>query len=226
MKAYWGVEVQLHAFLTSALEGGDGQLHAPAALPPGKEPPSTHWIWGWVGTRAGLDTKVRRKIHPNQPRLNYNCDALRQASERDGKCLATTWAAMSYCVPKQCRTDSLSEQGVSWSYKFLSFRGEWIWRNLLGLSAASGDAADSPRSFLIVAQQEGDPFTGTLVLHIWHLWIFFLWEFVHDIVYREKVQNVNELCDRIVRAAQCVSNKMLASTWRETWITSWCVSCP
>jgi hypothetical protein len=26
-----------------------GQLHAPAALPPGKEPPGTHWIGGWVG---------------------------------------------------------------------------------------------------------------------------------------------------------------------------------
>jgi len=32
MKAYWGVEVQLEAFLISALDGG-GQLHTPAALP-------------------------------------------------------------------------------------------------------------------------------------------------------------------------------------------------
>jgi hypothetical protein len=30
-------------------------LHAPAALPAGKEPPGTHWIGGWVGPRAGLD---------------------------------------------------------------------------------------------------------------------------------------------------------------------------
>jgi hypothetical protein len=37
-KAYWGVEVELHAFLTSALDGGEGQLHAPAALPAGREP--------------------------------------------------------------------------------------------------------------------------------------------------------------------------------------------
>jgi hypothetical protein len=35
MKTYWRVEV--HAFLTSALVGVSGQLHAPAALPPGKE---------------------------------------------------------------------------------------------------------------------------------------------------------------------------------------------
>jgi len=33
-----------------------GQLHAP-----GKEPPGTHWIGGWVGPRAGLDAAVKRK---------------------------------------------------------------------------------------------------------------------------------------------------------------------
>jgi hypothetical protein len=38
IKTYWGVEVYLHAFLTSALDEASGQLHAPAALPPGKEP--------------------------------------------------------------------------------------------------------------------------------------------------------------------------------------------
>jgi hypothetical protein len=32
-----------------------GQLYAPAALLPGKEPPGTQWIGGWVGPRAGID---------------------------------------------------------------------------------------------------------------------------------------------------------------------------
>ena len=31
-----------------------GQLHAPAALPPGKRP-GTHFIGGWVGPRTGVD---------------------------------------------------------------------------------------------------------------------------------------------------------------------------
>jgi hypothetical protein len=31
-----------------------GQLHAQAALPPGKDP-GTHWIGGGVGPRAGVD---------------------------------------------------------------------------------------------------------------------------------------------------------------------------
>jgi hypothetical protein len=39
-----------------------GQFHAPAALPPGKEPPSTHWIGGWVGSRAILDVVVKKII--------------------------------------------------------------------------------------------------------------------------------------------------------------------
>jgi hypothetical protein len=34
--------------------GMGGQLHAPAALPPGKRP-GTHYIGGWVGPRADLD---------------------------------------------------------------------------------------------------------------------------------------------------------------------------
>jgi hypothetical protein len=39
MKAYVGVDVHIHIFLTSALVGGvSGQLHAPAALPRWKNP--------------------------------------------------------------------------------------------------------------------------------------------------------------------------------------------
>jgi hypothetical protein len=37
--------------------------------------------------------------------------------------------------------------------------------------------------------------------------------FVKDIVYCERMQNVNELCDKIVRAAVCVTSEMLANTW-------------
>jgi hypothetical protein len=36
-----------------------GQLHAPAALPPEKEPLGTDWIGGWVGRRAVLDVMVQ-----------------------------------------------------------------------------------------------------------------------------------------------------------------------
>jgi hypothetical protein len=39
-----------------------GQLHTPAALPPREETPGTHWIGGWVGTRAGLDDEEKKKF--------------------------------------------------------------------------------------------------------------------------------------------------------------------
>jgi hypothetical protein len=51
-----------YSFLTSALYGGSGQCHAPAALCPWKRTPGTHWTGGWVGLRAGLDTEARGKI--------------------------------------------------------------------------------------------------------------------------------------------------------------------
>jgi hypothetical protein len=60
MKTYGGVDVLTHIFLISALVGGE--LHAPAALPPGKEPTDTHWIGGWVGPRASLDDVEKRKF--------------------------------------------------------------------------------------------------------------------------------------------------------------------
>jgi hypothetical protein len=42
MKIYERVELQLHTFITSELNGGGDQLHAMAALPPEKE----SWING------------------------------------------------------------------------------------------------------------------------------------------------------------------------------------
>jgi hypothetical protein len=39
-----------------------GQLHAPAALSPRKDPPCTHWKEGWVGPRTGLDDMEKGKF--------------------------------------------------------------------------------------------------------------------------------------------------------------------
>jgi len=52
-KAQRGIELQLYSFLTSALEGLGGQLHAPAVYP--RERPGTHCVGCWVSPRAGLD---------------------------------------------------------------------------------------------------------------------------------------------------------------------------
>jgi hypothetical protein len=39
-----------------------GQLHVPAVLPPGKEPPGTHWTGDGVDPRASLDDMEERKF--------------------------------------------------------------------------------------------------------------------------------------------------------------------
>jgi hypothetical protein len=58
------VKVNLsHAFLTSALDGGERPL---SRL--GRFFPSCHWLGGWVDTRASLDT-VERKNFPSLPLL-------------------------------------------------------------------------------------------------------------------------------------------------------------
>jgi hypothetical protein len=62
MKAYWGTEVQLHAFFTSVLDEGEWPALRPSRFTPRDKAPGTHWIGGWVGPRASLDVAVKRKI--------------------------------------------------------------------------------------------------------------------------------------------------------------------
>jgi hypothetical protein len=40
----------------------NGQLYAPAAIPPEERFPDTHWTEGWVGPRASMDVVEGRKI--------------------------------------------------------------------------------------------------------------------------------------------------------------------
>jgi hypothetical protein len=55
MKAYWGVEVYLYSFLTSALDGGKWSASRPGRFTAREKASGTHRIGGWVGPRAGLD---------------------------------------------------------------------------------------------------------------------------------------------------------------------------
>jgi hypothetical protein len=57
MKAYGGVDVESHILLTSALAGVSGQLHAKAALSPGKEPPVP---MGWNKRLGGPHNRIGR----------------------------------------------------------------------------------------------------------------------------------------------------------------------
>jgi hypothetical protein len=42
--------------------GVSGRCHAPAVLYPQDRASGTHWIGGWVGPIAGLDTETREKF--------------------------------------------------------------------------------------------------------------------------------------------------------------------
>jgi hypothetical protein len=64
-----------YSLTTSALEVGERSASLPGrALPSGQGPLVTHWTGGWVGPKAGLDTKSRGKnlsplpgIEPRSP---------------------------------------------------------------------------------------------------------------------------------------------------------------
>jgi hypothetical protein len=54
MKTYSGVEVELHAFLTSVLDGDERSASLNGR--------STLWIGGWMDSRAGLDVVAKKNI--------------------------------------------------------------------------------------------------------------------------------------------------------------------
>jgi hypothetical protein len=62
MKAYGGVDVYIHIFLTSALAGGEWSASCPSHFTPGERAPCTHWIGGWVDPRAGQDDLEKKKF--------------------------------------------------------------------------------------------------------------------------------------------------------------------
>jgi hypothetical protein len=78
-----------------------GQLHAPAALPPGEKAPSIYWIGGWVGPKAVLDAVVKRKIPSPCRESNPRTPIVQPAGQR-----YTDWAItavevkLSLCLTK------------------------------------------------------------------------------------------------------------------------------
>jgi hypothetical protein len=55
MKAYGGVDVKVHIFLTLALGGGEWSASRPCRFTLGERAPGTHWTGGWVDPRAATD---------------------------------------------------------------------------------------------------------------------------------------------------------------------------
>jgi len=61
MKEYCGVEEDLHAFLTSTLNGGEWPDSRPGCNTPTVRIPVIHCMGGWVGSRTSLDAVTKRK---------------------------------------------------------------------------------------------------------------------------------------------------------------------
>jgi hypothetical protein len=55
--AKWECMYSSYLFLTSALDGAEW-----SASHTGEWTRCTHWIWGWVGLRAGMDTEAKEKL--------------------------------------------------------------------------------------------------------------------------------------------------------------------
>jgi hypothetical protein len=62
MKAYGGVDVYIHIFLTSPLAGGEWSASRHGRFTPGGRTSDTHWIGDWVDPRAGLEYMEKRKF--------------------------------------------------------------------------------------------------------------------------------------------------------------------
>jgi hypothetical protein len=52
----------IHVFFTWALAGGEWSASRPGRFTPEEKAPSTYWIGGWVGPRAGMDDLEKRKF--------------------------------------------------------------------------------------------------------------------------------------------------------------------
>jgi hypothetical protein len=72
IKTHWWSGGISQLTLTSALDGGEWSASRPGRFISSERAPSTHWVGGWVGPKAGLDTVSKRKI-PN-PRQESNPD--------------------------------------------------------------------------------------------------------------------------------------------------------
>jgi hypothetical protein len=61
MKAYWGVDVWIHVFFTSALVG-EWSASRNDHFTPEERAPGIHWIGGSVGPGTGLNDMKKRKM--------------------------------------------------------------------------------------------------------------------------------------------------------------------
>jgi hypothetical protein len=110
MKAYWGSGGIAPRILTSALDGGEWSASRFSRFTPRERDPGTHWLGGWVGPRAVLDSVVKRKIPSLLRESNPRIPIVQPVAQR-----YTDWAVQiqsNYIVIKVTRKPYLDH--VPW----------------------------------------------------------------------------------------------------------------
>jgi hypothetical protein len=62
MKTYGGVEICIHVFFTSSLDGGELSFSRPGSFIPGVIVSGTNWTGDWLGPRVDLGAVKKTKI--------------------------------------------------------------------------------------------------------------------------------------------------------------------
>jgi hypothetical protein len=76
--------------LTSAIDGGEWSASRPGRSTRRETAPSTHWLGGWVGSRAVLDAVVKRKIRSTRRESNPRTPIVQPVAQR-----YTDWALLA-----------------------------------------------------------------------------------------------------------------------------------
>jgi len=71
------------------------------------------------------------------------------------------------------------------------------------------------RDSLMPGLEGVDQYPGHLETQISLHLIFFLWWYIKNIVYAEKIRNIQHLQDRITSAIETVTQDMIQKTWQE-----------
>jgi hypothetical protein len=91
--------------LTSALDGGEWSASLSSLFIPKETAPGTHWVGGWVGSRAVLDVVVKRKI----PSPHQESNSVQPIAPH-----YTYWAIMAlFCHSTSCKI--LTNYHVHWN---------------------------------------------------------------------------------------------------------------
>jgi hypothetical protein len=82
MKTYWVSGGIAPRTLDLGTDGGEWSASRPGRFIPREKALGTHWIGGWVGRRAVLDTVVKRKIPSPRRESNPRTPIVQPVAQR------------------------------------------------------------------------------------------------------------------------------------------------